>query len=220
MCNSQFSPWDMKHEKLVSDDNSEPSDPNQRSVDSPHCPLPDLTQLTCVHTHTYAHMHTCMHTHAPAPHPLPDLTLPIFLNLASVPPLWLHTAVQHFLPHRTPLSCLRDPMRPLPPGVPRLFPSSCHRSSRLSCPGPSPDPSPHHRQSDRLAIGEAIQGLADRAVLPVRTAAAKLEEEWFCEWGEGLLWLPPRHSLTPPCTPQLHCLLAMSACIWDWKYLG
>lgn len=66
-------------------------------------------------------------------------------------------------------------MSHLPPGAPRLFPSSCHRSSRLSCSGPSPDSSPHHRQSHRLAIGEAIQGLADRAVLPVHTAAAKLE---------------------------------------------
>lgn len=41
--------------------------------------------------------------------------------------------------------------------------------------GPFPDPGSHHRQPHCLAIRETIEGLADRALLLVCTATAKLE---------------------------------------------
>lgn len=59
-----------------------------------------------------------------------------------------------------------------PPGCP-LFPATGAQAKLLR--GPFPDPGPHHRQGHSLAIREAIEGLADRAVLLVHATAAKLE---------------------------------------------
>lgn len=56
---------------------------------------------------------------------------------------------------------------------------------------PSPDPVAHHRQGYRLAIGKAVQGLADRAV-PVCATAAKLEGQGeLCEGLRGSSVSPP-----------------------------
>ena len=72
-------------------------------------------------------------------------------------------------------------------------------------PGPFSLPGPYHWQGHRLAIREAIKGLADKAVLLVCTAAAKLEGWMGSVRGEGL-------SGSPACTsplyhPHCHCLV-------------
>ena len=187
----------MKDEKLVRDDNSEPSDPNQRSADLSHCPLPDWTQHTCAHRHA----HTCAHTSS-IPTPSSGLALPIILNLASTPSLWLHTTAQ--LTAHDSSSCLR-PMSHLLPCAPQALPTPCHRSSRPSsrpsCSGgPCPGPSPHQGHGHRLAIAEATQGLADRAVLVCATAAKLEGRRWFCKWGQGapLAARLPQSPMPPP----------------------
>lgn len=158
----------------------EPRDPNQRSGDSPHCPpRPDSG-----HTRVRVGTHTCS---------LLDVTLPTILDSATV--FGSTPQPRSLLPHKT----LYPTRNPPPPRPPRLSPSPCHRSSRLSCSGaPSQTPDPHHRQGHRLAVGEAMEGLAHRALL-ARTAA-KLEGGQVCE-GEGLFLLPTTPS--PPLPPPL-----------------
>lgn len=105
-----------------------------------------------------------------------------------------HLLLRSLAPHCSPAvsypTRLLYPTRNHPPSrPPRLSPSPCHRSSRLSCSGaPSQTPGPHQRQGHCLAVGEAVEGLAHRALL-ARTAA-KLEGGQVCE-GEGPSRCPP-----------------------------
>ena len=148
----------------------EPRVPNQRSGDSPHCPPRPDSRHTRGHTLMFSSGHDpphhpglSLHTLSLAPHCSPAVSYPTRL---------LYPTRNH------------PPSRP-----PRLSPSPCHRSSRLSCSGaPSQTPGPHQRQGHCLAVGEAVEGLEHRALL-ARTAA-KLEGGQVCE-GEGPSRCPP-----------------------------
>lgn len=231
-CNSQFSPWDAKGEKLVRDDNSEPSDPNPRSTDSPLSLPPDLTQHTRVYTRTCSHAHrhayTRSHTQVlqhhslfwtwPSPTSLTWPLHPLAPHCSSVSPT-----------HKTPLSCLRDPRSHLPPKLPppQALPISLPQELQaklLGGPCPRPRPSPQAGSPSGCPRGNRGAGRHGCSSCAHHSSkAGRIGDS--VSGGKGLLWQPTCpsplvHPLMPLCTPQLHRLLGRSTCIWDWKYLG
>lgn len=167
MCNSQFLFWELKDEKFVRDDSSEPSGPNQISGDSPHRARPHPGTLDLAHAAPRPRMRTQVLFRtslapnlAQLPHPVFGSTMQLsnLLSLKTPVPLPERPATSH-APRRGPQA--------LPVSLPQALQATLLRD-------PFPDPGPHHRQGHRLAVREAIQGLAHRVVL-VRVAAAKLE---------------------------------------------
>lgn len=217
MCNSQFLFWELKDEKFVRDDSSEPSGPNQIKGDSPHRarPHPGMLDLAHAHAEPRPRMRTQVLFWTSLAPNLVQLPHPVFGSTMQLSSL---------LYPKTPVPCLRDPPRArLPAGLPRLSPSPFHRHSRLRCSG---TPS----QTQALTTGRVTAWPSGRQSRDWHTGSflhALQQESWkdgpFRE-GRGSSQLEsepaPNPLLSQPPTTELHWLLGTSTWTWGWKYLG